>query len=76
MTVEEREFVMQREQMLDDVFAYVASHQGQLLYQNDVIRGLENRFSESLVISALWRLLDMHRLDLNNKLALVIASDH
>lgn len=76
MTVQEQAFVKQREEMLDDVFAFVESHQDQLLYQNDVIRGLENQFPESLVISALWRLLDMHRLDLNSKLALVPASNH
>lgn len=76
MTVQEQAFVKQREAMLDDVFAFVELHQSQPLYQNDVIRGLENRFPESLVISALWRLLDMHRLDLNNKLTLVTASNH
>jgi len=53
MTVQEQAFVKQREEMLDDVFYYVAAHQAQSLYQTDVIRGLENRFPESLVISAL-----------------------
>lgn len=75
MTVQEQAFVKQREEMLDDVFAFVESHQGQLLYQNDVIRGLENRFPESLVISALWRLLELHRLNLNKKLALVVSAN-
>ena len=75
MTVQEQAFVKQREEMLDDVFAFVASHQGQSLYQTDVIRGLENRFPESLVISALWRLLELHRLNLNKKLALVVSAN-
>ena len=75
MTVQEQAFVKQREEMLDDVFDYVAAHQAQSLYQTDVIRGLENRFSESLVISALWRLLELHRLNLNKKLALVVSAN-
>jgi len=75
MTVQEQAFVKQREEMLDDVFGYVAAHQAQSLYQTDVIRGLENRFPESLVISALWRLLELHRLNLNKKLALVVSAN-
>lgn len=72
MTEAEREFVRQREAMLDDVLDYVARHQDKQLYQDDVVRGLAGRFSEEMVISAVWRLLDMHRIDLDRKLNLVV----
>jgi hypothetical protein len=75
MTVEEQEFVEQREAMLTDVLAYVESHQDEGIYQSDVIRDLGGKFSESMIISAVWRLLEMHRIDLNRKLALVVAAD-
>jgi hypothetical protein len=72
MTVEEQEFVKQREEMLDDVLDYIATYEGPPLYQDAVVSALKDRFPEKMIVSGIWRLLEMHRIDLNNRLAIVL----
>lgn len=74
MTTEEQEFVREREAMLGDLLEYIESYDGPPLYQDAVVSEFRGRFPERMVVSAVWRLLDLHRIDLDNKLAIVVPT--
>jgi hypothetical protein len=75
MTVEEAQLVDEREQLLDELEGFLVQYQGPSLYPDDLVREFEKKGkSEGVILSAVWRLIDEHRIDLNERLAIITAS--
>lgn len=75
MTVEERQLVTEREELLDELEAFLVQYRGPSLYPDDIVREFQKQGkSEGVILSAVWRLIDEHRIDLNERLAIVTAS--
>jgi len=75
MTVEERLLVTEREALLDELEAFLVQYRGPLLYPDDIVREFQKKGkSEGVILSAVWRLIDEHRIDLNERLAIVTVS--
>lgn len=74
MSVDELQLVNQREEVLDEVEKYLIEHQGQSLYPDDIVKAFRpGGISESVILSAIWRLIDEHRIDLDKRLSIVTA---
>lgn len=77
MTTKEREFIAQRENLLPELLEYFEGRQDQPTSQSEVVKTFRERgrADEELVVSGIWRLLDMHRIDFDKQLSLVLAGD-
>lgn len=77
MTTKEREFIARREKLLPELLAHFESLQNRPTSQSEVVAVFRERglADEEVVVSGIWRLLDLHRIDLDSQLSLVLAGD-